>query len=241
VDIAQIVAAFGILLVAAFAQAVSGFGFSLVAVPLLALVAGPRVAVVGSSIVAVLLTSVTALHDRDFVRWRTVARVLVAAVVGMPLGLLALTALPARVLTVGIALVVLIFTLMTWRGLRVPGGVATTAVVGLVCGALTTSIGVNGPPLVAAFQAMDFPPRPFRATLAAVFAGCGTIGVLGFAVTGHVTRTTGTVALVGVPAVLAGWYLGNKIFAVVSVARFRLIVLGGLIAASVVTLATALT
>ncbi|GII23927.1 sulfite exporter TauE/SafE family protein [Planosporangium mesophilum] len=239
-ELAQIAAAFAILLVAAFAQAVSGFGFSLVAVPLLALVSGPRAAVVGSSMVAVLLTSVTALHDRGFVRWRTVARVLVAAVVGMPLGLLALTALPARVLTVGIALVVLVFTLMTWRGFRVPGGVATTAVVGLVCGALTTSIGVNGPPLVAAFQAMEFPPRPFRATLAAVFAGCGTIGVLGFAVTGHVNRSVGTVALVGVPAVLAGWYLGNKIFALVSVARFRLIVLGGLIAASVVTLATAL-
>jgi uncharacterized membrane protein YfcA len=240
VDTAQIVAAFGVLLVAAFAQAVSGFGFSLVAVPLLALVMGPRAAVVGSSMVALLLTAMTAFHDRRSIRWRTVGAVLAAAIAGMPIGLLALATLPARALTVAIALVVLVFTLMTWRGFRVRGGVATTAAVGLICGALTTSIGVNGPPLVAAFQAMDFPPRPFRATLAAVLLGSGTIGVLGFAVTGQVTPAAGVIALVGVPAVVAGWYVGNKIFATVSVTRFRRIVLGGLLAASALTLVAAL-
>ncbi len=239
-DLTQLLAPFLILFVAAVTQAVTGFGFSLVSVPLLALVSGPRVAVVGSSVVAQLLTSTTALHERREITWRPVGIVLATSAVGMPVGLYALARLPVHILTAGIAGVVLTLAAMTWRGLRFAGGVPAFAAVGAVCGALATSTGMNGPPLVAALQAMGYPPRPFRATLAAIFVGSGVLGVLGFAVTGQVTRSAAVVALAGAPAVLAGWYLGDAVFAKVSVARFRRIVLLALAATSVITLAAAL-
>lgn len=235
----QLVTAFLILLISAAAQAVTGFGFSLICVPLLALIAGPHAAVVGSSIVALLLSTMTVLQDRREIRHRTAAGILLAALLGLPLGLLALATLPARELTVVIALVVLGFTVMIWRGLRLGGGRATVVTVGVLCGALTTSTGMNGPPLVAAFQAMDYPPRAFRGTLGAILLGIGVLGVGGFAVTGQLTHPAALIALVGTPAVAAGWYLGDMVFRRVSGPGFRRIVLVALAVTSGISLVTA--
>jgi uncharacterized protein len=134
---------------------------------------------------------------------------------------------------------VLAFTVMQWRGLRLRGGPATLAVAGVTCGALTTSIGMNGPPLVAVYQAMGYGPRELRATLAAVFGAVGSLGVVGFVAAGLVTRSAALVALVGAPALLVGWLIGNRVFSRMSAERFRLVVRGALVASSVLTLASA--
>lgn len=236
-----LIAIAAVLMLAALAQAVTGFGFSLLAVPLLALLTGPQNAVVGSSIVALLLSGVTAVHDRGAIHWRTAREVLIAGTVGLPIGLAALALLPARALTIIISLVVLGSTWLIWKEYRIGRGRVATAAVGVLSGALTTSTGVNGPPLAAAFQVMGFSPRQFRATLAAIFAAIGTIGVAGFLVTEQVSRVALLLAIVGVPATAAGWFIGNKAFARISAGtRFRQTVLYSLVVASLVTLANAL-
>ena len=60
-------AAFGIVLLGAFAQAVSGFGYALVTVPLLAAATGPRAAVVMSALTGIGL----ARHDQAVVQCRS--------------------------------------------------------------------------------------------------------------------------------------------------------------------------
>lgn len=238
VDAVQLAAVFLVILIASATQAATGFGFSLVAVPLLTMATGPRVAVVGSSLVALLLTAMTAVRDRSEVTWRPVSVVLVASAAGMPAGLYALTMLPAPVLTATIAGVVLGFTALIWRGLRIPGGMPTFVAVGVLCGALATATGMNGPPLVATLQSLRYPPRPFRATLSAIFVGSGIIGTVGFALAGQLNGASGIVALTGVPAAIAGWYLGDAVFSRISAPVFRRVVLATLAATAVVTLLT---
>ena len=58
-----------IVFVAAVAQATTGFGYALIAVPLLTLATDPRTAVVGAAISSMLLTVVLAVRERRFVRW----------------------------------------------------------------------------------------------------------------------------------------------------------------------------
>src|ERR671931_1645891 len=111
-----------ILLVASATQALTGFGFSLVGVPLLAALTAPRTAVVGTSLAGPLLALATAVRDRGHVRWRTVALLVGATVLGMPVGILVLATTPQRALTALIGLVALACTLLVWRGLRLRGG-----------------------------------------------------------------------------------------------------------------------
>jgi uncharacterized membrane protein YfcA len=240
VNIPLVLGAAGILTVASLAQATTGFGFSLLAVPLLGLIAGPVDAVVGSSILAVLLNAVAVTRDRTEVRWGAARTVLLAGLAGLPFGLLALTLLPARTLTVLIALCVLAGTVAIWRGLRIRAGRTAMATAGFLSGVLTTATGVNGPPMAAAFSAMGLPPRQFRATLAAVFVVVGPIGVLGFALAGRLTAGSLLIAAAGLPAIVAGWWAGDRIFALLTdPARFRVVVLSGLAVASATTLVRA--
>jgi hypothetical protein len=239
-NVQSLAIAFAIILTAAATQAVTGFGFALVAVPLLAAASDPRTAVVGVSLVGPLLSVTMAARERASVRWRTAALALGAALLGMPVGLLVLRSAPERALSALIAVVVLACTLLVWLDLRVGTGVRTVGMVGLLSGVLSTSTGTNGPPLVAAFQAMGYDPGTFRATLAAVFAGTGVCSLAGFMVAGQVRPSALATGLVGAPAVALGWWLGNRLFARLDPVWFRRVVLAGLVASSAVTLARAL-
>ncbi len=227
-----------ILAVASCAQVITGFGYSLLSVPLLGLIIGPVDAVVGSAILVSLVNLVVAVRDRAHVRWPIARTVLIAGLTGLPLGLWLLTLLPPRALSIMIAVVVLAGTAAIWRGLRLTPRPVTIAAAGLLAGVLTTSVGVNGPPLAAVFSAMGLPPRPFRATLAAVFVPVTLGGLLGFAVTGVITHVAWLVTAIGIPAVTLGWLVGDRIFA--RLTSFRTVVLCALLLASVVTLARAI-
>jgi uncharacterized protein len=225
-----LVVAFTIVLFAAAIQATTGFGFGMFSVPLLALTTDPRTAVVASGIAGLAMTITAAVRERYHAQWRTAGVLLAAAVVGMPAGLLVLRAAPERVLTALLGVAVVACALLVWRGLRVPSNRPAVVGAGLVAGVLSTSTGTNGPPLVAAFQAMGYDPRTFRATLAAVFTGTGICSVAGFALAGQVTTEAARVGVVGVPAVLLGWWAGNLLFHRIEPGRFRRVVLAALVA-----------
>ncbi|HEY3007949.1 MAG TPA: sulfite exporter TauE/SafE family protein [Micromonosporaceae bacterium] len=234
-----LLAAFVIVLVAAATQATTGFGFALVAVPLLAMATDAHTAIVTVSLIGLVLTVMIALRERAHVRWRPVAGLLAATALGMPVGLLVLAVAPERMLGILIAIVVLACTAMVWRGVRVGTGPAAVAGAGLVAGVLATATGVNGPPVVAAFRGMDFDPRTFRASLAAFFVGSGAVGLAGFGLTGQIHGVAIALAAAGVPGVAFGWWAGNRAFARLDPNRFRRMVLCALIVTSIVTLVRA--
>ncbi len=77
-------AAAGIFLLAALAQAVTGFGSALVAVPLLALVTDPVTAVVVATTVSLVLSTGAAWRERAYVDLGRTRTLTLTGVVGMP-------------------------------------------------------------------------------------------------------------------------------------------------------------
>jgi uncharacterized membrane protein YfcA len=240
--VAASVIVFAIVMVAALAQAVTGFGFALVAVPLLALAIDPRAAVVTAGLAGLGATLLALVRQQAHVNWRTAGILLGCASVGLPLGLLILRFAPVRALSVLIAVTVLCCTVLVWRRtrLRHPGRF-TLAAVGVLVGTLSTATGTSGPPLVALFQGLGFERHTFRATLAAVFSGTGIVSVAGFVAAGVVTPHLVWLGLVGLPAVGVGWTIGDRLFDRIDAARFRVVVIVALIATAAVTLARAIT
>ncbi|BCJ73248.1 hypothetical protein CS0771_27920 [Catellatospora sp. IY07-71] len=233
--------AFAVITLAAFAQSVSGFGFSLVAVPLLAMGVGPQPAVVAATVVSMCMNGVTAYAHRRHVDVPAARRLLLSVLLGLPLGLLALRLLPDYALVAVIAVVTLGCTVIVWRGWRIsPTGWALRGA-GLLSGLLTTATATNGPPLVAALQAMRLEPRAFRATLALLFVTVSPIAVVGFALTGLLTPLAAAVAGIGLPAAALGGWLGNRLFASFDASSFRKVVLSALVISSLAALANAAT
>ncbi len=233
--------AFAVITLAAFAQSVSGFGFSLVAVPLLAMGVGPQPAVVAATVVSMCMNGVTAYAHRRHVDVPAARRLLLSVLLGLPLGLLALRLLPDYALVAVIAVVTLGCTVIVWRGWRIsPTGWALRGA-GMLSGLLTTATATNGPPLVAALQAMRLEPRSFRATLALLFVTVSPIAVAGFVLTGLLTPLAAAMAGIGLPAAALGGWLGNRLFAGFDAGSFRKVVLSALVISSLAALANAAT
>lgn len=227
-------------MLAAAAQAVTGFGSALVSVPLLALVVDPTAAVVAATTTALGLTAVVVLRERPHIEGWAVRRFSLTGVVGMPLGLAALHFFSAQRLTLLMALVLLVLVALLGTGVRLPAGPAAQRVAGVTSGALITSTGMNGPPLVVMLQAMALSPRRFRATLQGIFCVQDLLAVVGFAVIGSISRSALLLVAGGVVGMPVGWWVGDKAFHALSPVVFRRIVLAFLAVTAVVAAAKAL-
>jgi uncharacterized protein len=239
------VATVGIFLIigaAAFLQSLSGFGFSLLAVPLLALIVASKSAVVGSAGLGAVISLAVVARDREHVAWRTAATFFGTALAGMPIGLLVIEAVPERTLQAIIAVAVLGFSALLWRDVQLrTRSLAVELGVGVTSGILSTSTGMSGPPLVMALHARHVPPQSFRATLAAVFA-CGSISsLLLFALVGEFDAQSKHVLLAGAPALLLGIGFGEWRFRRIQPDRFRRLVLVLLVVSGLLSLVGAFT
>jgi uncharacterized membrane protein YfcA len=237
----MLLAAAAIILIAAVVHAVTGFGFALVATPLLAMTVDPHTAVVATTLSALAMTVTVAIRQRNFAEWRVAWIALGGTVLGLPLGLLVYRVTSERLLTALIGVGVLVCTVMVWRQVKVPGNTPTLVGVGVLAGALSTSTGTNGPPMVAAFQGMGYDPQKFRATLAVVFGGTSVFSLIGFAVTDQVNADALWIGLVGLPVVQVGYWIGNALFNRIDPQRFRLVVLLALLVSAALTLLKAFT
>ena len=224
-----LLAAFVIVLVAAAVQSMTGFGFSMLAVPLMTLAIDPRTAVVALALPGLLLAVGTAVADRAYVHWPAAVAMLATMAAGMPIGLVVLRSVNDHVLTVLIAVVVLASTALVWRNPQIPRHRGTLALAGLTAGILSTTTGTTGPPLIAALHSMGYPPRTLRGTIAALFTFGGVLSIAGFVVAGAMTRQTAVVGLVSLPAVPIGGWVGNILFRRIDGSRFRQTVLTALV------------
>lgn len=228
-----------IVAIASLVMAVSGFGFALVAVPLLAVVVGAETSVVANAMIGLGLVALMTLRNRHGVVRRTVVLGSLAAIAAMPLGVIVLVRLDDRALMATIGVVVITIAAALALGLKVSGSSATDVVAGALSGALATSTGTNGPPLVIALQGRGYPPSAFRATLAALFLVQSIAALVAFALAGRITADVGRVALAGYPAMVAGLLIGERMVARVDAGRFRALVLGLLAASGFISLAAA--
>ena len=225
---------------AAFTQSLSGFGFSLLIVPPLALAFGARDAVVVANVLSTLVNIPAIIVWRERILWRLFAILLAGSMAGMPFGLLILLGVEQRTLKLAIAGTVLLSTVLIWRGIRIRRQrSAFDLAAGFVSGVLNTSTSMSGPPVVLYLQGRGIAPDPFRATLSALFLSSSLIGVGLFAAGGAVDTEVSSLAAAGLPGLLTGWWLGTVAYGRLGPGRFRGVVLLVLIVSALVAALTA--
>ncbi|MDO5741037.1 MAG: sulfite exporter TauE/SafE family protein [Ornithinimicrobium sp.] len=225
----ELVLAFVVLLLAAGAQAVTSFGYVMLSVPVLALLFDPHTAVVAAVMSSGLTTLFGWRRERAHVDGRSVRWLTLGGILGIPVGLLIFTRVDANLLLLAIGVITLVMTVLILARTRLPGGVPAELTAGLISGALVTTTGTNGPPIVLALQAQHLPPPVFRATIQAIFTLQGVVAVTGLAITGKITVLALTLVALSVPAGLIGWRLGDRIFHRLTPERVRLVVLAALL------------
>ena len=214
-----------VIAVASATQSIVGFGYALLVVPCLTVLLGPKVAVVASTAVGTALVAWNAVRWRTDIRWREALTVSLAALCAMPIGLAVLTRADDQTLRIVVGVTIVVFTLWLWKGLTLPRGRRTEMSAGFTSGALATSVGTNGPPLVIAFQATEMAPAPFRATLQVCFFVQAVVAMALFWSQGLIVTDVGWVLGVGIPAAAIGALAGDRIAPRVHAGPFRSAVL----------------
>lgn len=229
------------VLLGATLQSATGFGFALVAAPLLASTLGPRTTVSTIVVLTLVITTLTLIAERrrpQIDRRETIA-LIGWTVPGLVAGALVLRAVPERALEVLVAVAVLaaVGLRLRSRAQRRCWSHSRTAVTALTSGVLSTSTGIGGPPLVFHLLGRGFSRVLMRDTLAVVFVVGGMLSTGVLLATGSFTLPAEMPLLLA--ATLIGYGAGRRIFAALYGERYERVVLGALVLTAVIALVAA--
>jgi len=237
-----------VAVVLALAEAVYvmfGFGMGLIAVGALAMI----IADVQHIVVLVMLVNVPAelyvvLTNRDKIAWRGVALICAGILVGVLLGTWILKhSEPTFLLTVlgGFLIAAGAGFLLSAERRQIDWPPWVGPIAGTAAGVLGGLFSTGGPPLILYYQLSKVDKAVFRGSLLTIFLVLGCVRLPAYAVLGLLTPARLWSALLVLPPVLMGAYLGHRAQLKLSEEQFRRLVSLALIAIGVVLLFRRLT
>lgn len=221
---------------------VTGFGFALIAVPPMLLFYEPERVVAATILLALATGWLLLIGISEHVQGRLVLGLLPGAVVGSFVGTILLARLNSDVIQVIAGAAVVLFGLAHLSGWAPSGthGPAAIAVAGFASGALSTTVGMAGPPVVMLLTARRASMHAFRATTIAYFIGVSAVGATLLITGGLVGRDDVIFALALLPPTLLGLVSSRWLVRRVSASHFRLLTLGLLLATGLLGMMQAL-
>jgi uncharacterized membrane protein YfcA len=165
---------------------------------------------------------------RRSLNWRSIAPFIVGGTIGVPIGAVLLTYVAPTYLRTGVGFLLMVFGAQglmqpTFRPLKV--GMAADGVAGFLNGVLCGLTGLPGFIITVWCQMRGWSKDVQRAIFQPVMLAAAIATAISLAVTGAVTAETARLYLLGLPALLAGLWLGFKLYGTLDDAAFRKIVL----------------
>lgn len=222
------------VLVGSVVRGYTGFGSGLVMAPFLALLWGP-VAAVGTIVSLGTLSFLQLVRPvAPLVAWRDVRPLMVAAVVGTPLGTYFLISLDPLIVKRIIAVAVLAVALISLRGWTYAGprGVVPGFIAGIIGALINGVAAVGGPPLVLYLMSLPAKAETHRANTIMVMGAASAVIVVYMALAGAFNALIWLRIAFLIPANILGIWIGARLFKLLPGEAFRVIVLWVLVAVS---------
>jgi uncharacterized membrane protein YfcA len=200
-----------VIFLATFIRSAFGFGEALVAVPLLALLMPVEAAAPLAVLVSITVAAIAIAQDWRHIHVRSAGSLLLATLVGTPIGLLLLTRVPEHAVKAILGAVIVafsIYSLLSRNQLHLRND-RSAWIFGFIAGILGGAYGMNGPPLVVYGGLRRWSPQHFRATLQGYFLPASIAVLIGYSITGLWTRNVTHDYVLTLPAVLIATLLGR--------------------------------
>lgn len=222
-----------IVLLAGFVRAISGFGFALIATPLLLFVFDPKSVVVINVILGILTGVLLLLHIRRHIDVKRVLLMCGGGILGVPIGAYLLSNLDPSMIKLIIAILIVPFSIVLLLGHshQFKRDSLGCGISGFVGGLLGASTSFSGPPAVLFLLNQGLVKERFVGTLTAYFVFMGTASVVAFSSLGMVTIDLLIKVAMLLPTSILGFYIGIKVLPKINATLFRRI------AASIISIA----
>jgi len=199
-----------IVFIAAFQQSLSGFGFSLVAMPILVQLVGIQTAAPLVAVLALTLNIINGFRWRKALDFSEIKRLGIWMALGVPMGIWGILALNETVVKAGLGALLVayaLFALLRPEKLpTIPRRWAYPA--GFFAGLLGGAYNTSGPPLILYGSLRNWSHQRFRAVLQSLFGFAASIVVTGHLIARHYTPPVLTHVVISLPGLLLAVGLG---------------------------------
>lgn len=220
-----------IIFLATFVQTSVGFGLALVSMPLLVALLGIQTAAPLVALVSFLAELVILLRYHYALNLRAFARLTAAAIVAIPIGILALRQLDEGIVTTILGLLLIAYSLYSLFSPNFPelNHPAWAYGFGFVAGMLGGAYNTSGPPVIVYGNSRRWPPEEFKCNLQGFFLALGTIIIIVHAASGNFTGLVWKNLLYSLPGIIIGLIVGFAFSRRINAVLFRKIVLVALL------------
>ncbi len=203
------------IFIASFFATVSGFGYALIATPILATVMSVKTAIMAILITTLLLRVITMYNVRHSFHWETVWVTTVGSMLGGIPGsyLLSIISMPLLEIFLGTVLLVATVAMSRERKITIHNKNVGRLTAGFLSGFFGASTSVSGPPLALYFLNENTPKDAMRANMIWIFGLMGIwLVVANYAAGNGAYIDDWSIMLPMIPAMFLGIYLGEKFF-----------------------------
>lgn len=228
-----------VVVFSAFLQTLTGFGYALAAAPLLAFAMNPKDVVMFVLFTGLVTKAILAYRTRHQGKTSSIIPIFLASVAGALPGAFVLKFISDGALKILIGIVLMAATVAMSSNVTVNikrHGLAKT-IVGLISGFLASTTSLNGPPVVMYYMNEKEEKDALRANLARYFLlGNSASLVMSYFFGTLQVNNIAVYALISMPALVIGFWLGDKIFDRMDGSVFRRIGLAVISISGLVTL-----
>ncbi len=220
-----------VIFLAVFTQSVTGFGSALVSMSVLPQILGIRVAAPLVALMGGVLEIVLIVRYRRATNWGAVRQIVIASLLGVPLGILALSRIDERLILIVLGVVLAGYGLYGLLGPKLPelAHPAWAYLAGFLGGLLGGAYNTSGPPVIVYGNCRRWPPSEFKGNLQGFFLFNSALIIAGHAWSQNLTPVVWEHLGVALPAIALGLIAGFVLEKHIHPARFRRIVLWALL------------
>ena len=205
---------FLIFLLAGFTQGVTGFGFGLLAIPLLSLFIDIKTAVPLCSLLGTLITAYLSFQLRAHIDRRKILPLLLGCIPGVAAGTLLLKKAPTQLLSILMGVMLIAYALYRLLGKQQSRSINEkwAYVAGFFTGAISSAFSAGGPPTIIYTTLRGWNKNEIKATLSGFFLTGGLIVITAHAVTGLTTSLVLHYFQLSAPVVIGGVVSGSLLY-----------------------------
>lgn len=216
----------GVMFLYTFVGICAGFGGGLTSMPLITMVLPLKMAAPMSVIVGTGTALYATWLSRKETDWKSAAVLIAFSLLGIPVGLYALSYLPDHIMKIGLGGFIILYSFYSLFIPRLPvyDKRWIAAPMGAVAGALGAAFSTNGPPVVMYGMLRNLGPAAFRGTLNAFFTANNIAIIGGLTTSGILTISTVKLVVLCIPTMILGSIVGQYVHKRISVKVFRIMV-----------------
>ena len=224
----ELLIALGVAVAAGLMRGFAGVGSGMLMAPVFAILFGPVQTVAIIILMEVVVTAQLLPGVHREINWRVVAPMGIAAALLMPVGSWFLVSLDPELLVRGIAIVVVVFSLVLMVGWRYEGEKKLWASlgVGAISGVLIASTSLGNPPVMVYLLSGRDTAATNRANFTGFFAVTLVALIAMMALAGLIDRNAIVTAAMLLPVFMLGAWVGSRLFRKSSEALYRRVALG---------------